>query len=434
MYHFFVQTAKRDLVLEVWDKAGQELFNISAQEFFEKYGADVGKLHKFVSDRVTYNPWAITVIGKPCYQGIQRVLSFSRAGNASVVDCTSSTHVGVVRIGQPESKAKVSSDLSGVNTKRSSSSVTALLRLQSRVNNMEKDIAEAIAALKLEQEDDSVQFSATANQDLSQVKQTGPAYNVAEAADELGLTVTRFVTERFGFVKVLQAAHAREKQRISAEFEAKLLEAESRVAALSDECSSVRGIHEKLQQRWRIDMSALEAQAIFDQAKLTNDIRVLTGELESSKEELSKLQLDLERSNAASAKTEELRTANLRVVELKLKEQTWEADTKRLQLELEKLKVDTFKTQSTLADRIAALEQELKAKATAAECLQKALEAEMQRSSDLQLKIQEATDAIAASKFVQERAEKAQAAARSELVKVRTEFCLSKLLKPRTVN
>ncbi|KAL3681696.1 hypothetical protein R1sor_024652 [Riccia sorocarpa] len=80
MYHFFVETLKPCHTLEVWDKAGRELFDMSAQEFFESFGQDVGKLHKFVCIRLASQPWGITVIGNPSFTGSQRVLSFSSPG------------------------------------------------------------------------------------------------------------------------------------------------------------------------------------------------------------------------------------------------------------------------------------------------------------------------------------------------------------------
>ncbi|KAL3696601.1 hypothetical protein R1sor_010677 [Riccia sorocarpa] len=65
MYHFFIQIASPDVILEVWEKAGQDLFGITGHDFYEKFRHDVPGLHKFVRDRVSCYSWAASVTGKP---------------------------------------------------------------------------------------------------------------------------------------------------------------------------------------------------------------------------------------------------------------------------------------------------------------------------------------------------------------------------------
>ncbi|KAL3676805.1 hypothetical protein R1sor_026753 [Riccia sorocarpa] len=96
MFHFFVETGEpSNHVLEVWDRAGQELFKMTGQEFFDKYGSDVESL---LPDRA-------------------------------------------------ESAVQISSS-------HGRSSLEVLLRLQTRVKNLSFEIAEAIASVKLEQEEE----------------------------------------------------------------------------------------------------------------------------------------------------------------------------------------------------------------------------------------------------------------------------------------
>ncbi|KAL3685024.1 hypothetical protein R1sor_003046 [Riccia sorocarpa] len=158
MYHFFVETLKPCHTLEVWDKAGRELFDMSAQEFFESFGQDVGKLHKFVSIRLASQPWGITVIGNPSFTGSQRVLSFSSPGysystTGPVSTKSPSPWVGVVEV-IPGARSTVASDSPLVSGGPSSSSLQAFKRLQSRVFDMGKDIAHVIASLKLEADEE----------------------------------------------------------------------------------------------------------------------------------------------------------------------------------------------------------------------------------------------------------------------------------------
>ncbi|KAL3701693.1 hypothetical protein R1sor_019715 [Riccia sorocarpa] len=158
MYHFFVETLKPCHTLEVWDKAGRELFDMSAQEFFESFGQDVGKLHKFVSIRLASLPWGIIVIGNPSFIGSQRVLSFSSPGysystTGPVSAKSPSPRVGVVEV-IPGARSTAASDSPLVSSGPSSSSLQALKRLQSRVFDMGKDIAHVIASLKLEADEE----------------------------------------------------------------------------------------------------------------------------------------------------------------------------------------------------------------------------------------------------------------------------------------
>ncbi|KAL3676269.1 hypothetical protein R1sor_026217 [Riccia sorocarpa] len=158
MYHFFVETLKPCHTLEVWDKAGRELFSMSAQEFVESFGQDVSKLHKFVSSRLAAQPWGITVIGNPSFTGSQRILSFSNTGysystTGPVLANSPSTRVGVVEV-IPGACSTAVSDSPLVSGRPSSSSLQAFKRLQSRVNDMGKDIAHVIASLKLEADEE----------------------------------------------------------------------------------------------------------------------------------------------------------------------------------------------------------------------------------------------------------------------------------------
>ncbi|KAL3701862.1 hypothetical protein R1sor_019884 [Riccia sorocarpa] len=80
MFHFFVETGEpSNHVLEVWDRACKELFKMTGQEFFDKYGSDVESLRKFVSGYLASTHWAVTVIGNSSAGAFLRVLSFSRA-------------------------------------------------------------------------------------------------------------------------------------------------------------------------------------------------------------------------------------------------------------------------------------------------------------------------------------------------------------------
>ncbi|KAL3681186.1 hypothetical protein R1sor_024142 [Riccia sorocarpa] len=106
MFHFFVETGEpSNHVLEVWDidRAGQELFKMTVQEFFDKYGSDVESLRKFVSGYLASTRWAVTVIGNSSVGAFLRVLSFSCAGvslpkKESMLVSAPSPHVGVVHI------------------------------------------------------------------------------------------------------------------------------------------------------------------------------------------------------------------------------------------------------------------------------------------------------------------------------------------------
>ncbi|KAL3691928.1 hypothetical protein R1sor_005579 [Riccia sorocarpa] len=134
MYHFFVETLKPCHTLEVWDKAGEELFNMSAQDFFETFGQDVDKLREFVSSRLASQLWSIIVIGNPSFSGNQRVLSFSNTG------CSSSSS-GLVSTNTPSARVGV---------------------VKSRVNELGKDIAQVIASLsKLETDEEEFTESLT---------------------------------------------------------------------------------------------------------------------------------------------------------------------------------------------------------------------------------------------------------------------------------
>ncbi|KAL3681661.1 hypothetical protein R1sor_024617 [Riccia sorocarpa] len=157
MFHFFVQTAEEDYILEVWEKAGQSLFNISGQEFFEMFGQDVTKLQKFVYSRLSENSWAITVIGKPSARGYMRAVSFSRVELTSPALPTESAagHVGVIKV-RDRLRGKELPEPSCSSGSRPRASLVAMLGLQTRLNDVQKDIAQAISALKLEQEDEFV--------------------------------------------------------------------------------------------------------------------------------------------------------------------------------------------------------------------------------------------------------------------------------------
>ncbi|KAL3688944.1 hypothetical protein R1sor_015253 [Riccia sorocarpa] len=134
MYHFFVQIASPDVILEVWEKAGQDLFGITA-----------------------------SVTGKPL-RGFQRVNSFHCAELGSPVKASAcgesqpgaSACVGVVTIGDFLDESAMS-ESSSFSSTRQRDSLAALLRLQSRLNKMEEELAKAIAALKLEQESELVE-------------------------------------------------------------------------------------------------------------------------------------------------------------------------------------------------------------------------------------------------------------------------------------
>ncbi|KAL3699978.1 hypothetical protein R1sor_018000 [Riccia sorocarpa] len=146
-------------IVEVWDRLGQEIFRMTEQEFFDKYGSDVTLLHQFVSSHLAGTPWAITVIGCPSVGEYFRALSFSRAGGKSpkseMVIGTPSSRVGVVLIPaipvRPEAV-----DKSGTLSSVGSSSLGVLMRMKTRVDSLGKDIAEAIAVVKLEREEEFV--------------------------------------------------------------------------------------------------------------------------------------------------------------------------------------------------------------------------------------------------------------------------------------
>ncbi|KAL3678633.1 hypothetical protein R1sor_021589 [Riccia sorocarpa] len=160
MFHFFVQTAEEDYILEVWDKAGQSLFNISGQEFFETFGHDIARLHQFVYNHLSENSWAITVIGKPSARGYMRAVFFSRAELTSPALPVESAagHVGVIKV-RDRLRGKKLSEAPCTSGSRPRASLVAMLGLQSRLNDVQNDIAEAIAALKLEQEEEFVDSS-----------------------------------------------------------------------------------------------------------------------------------------------------------------------------------------------------------------------------------------------------------------------------------
>ncbi|KAL3677135.1 hypothetical protein R1sor_027083 [Riccia sorocarpa] len=136
-------------------KAGQEIFRMTGQEFFDKYGIDVSLLHQFVSSHLAGTPWAITVIGYPFAGEYFRALSFSRAGGKSpksemVIGTPSS------RAARPQAVRPEAVDTSGTLSSVGSSSLGVLMRMKTRVDSLGKDIAEAIAAVKLEQEEEFV--------------------------------------------------------------------------------------------------------------------------------------------------------------------------------------------------------------------------------------------------------------------------------------
>ncbi|KAL3686963.1 hypothetical protein R1sor_013272 [Riccia sorocarpa] len=157
MFHFFVQTAEEDYILEVWDRAGQSLFNITGQEFFETFGSDITQLHQFVYSRLSSSSWAIKVIGKPTARGNLKAVSFSHVKLTSPAVHVESAQgqVGVVKV-RDSSRGKESAEPSSTSGPRPRASLLAMLRLQARLDDMRKDIAEAITALKLEQEEEFV--------------------------------------------------------------------------------------------------------------------------------------------------------------------------------------------------------------------------------------------------------------------------------------
>ncbi|KAL3698388.1 hypothetical protein R1sor_012464 [Riccia sorocarpa] len=155
LFHFFIETAEPRHLLEVWDRPGQDLFQMTWQEFFEKYGHDVLSLRKFVSSYLASTAWAITVIGTPSADGYLRVLSFSRAGirSPNIVSKvgSASAHVGVVVVPTAPDQAFLAME---ITPSYGRSSLEALLRVQTRVDNISREIAEAIVAIKLEQEEE----------------------------------------------------------------------------------------------------------------------------------------------------------------------------------------------------------------------------------------------------------------------------------------
>ncbi|KAL3700537.1 hypothetical protein R1sor_018559 [Riccia sorocarpa] len=155
LFHFFIETTEPIHLLEVWDRPGQDLFQMIGQEFFEKYGHDVLSLRKFVSSYLASTAWAITVIRTPSADGYLRVLSFSHAGirSPNIVSKvgSASAHVGVVVVPTAHDQAFLAME---ITPSYGRSSLEALLRVQTRVNNLSKEIAEAIAAIKLEQEEE----------------------------------------------------------------------------------------------------------------------------------------------------------------------------------------------------------------------------------------------------------------------------------------
>ncbi|KAL3676789.1 hypothetical protein R1sor_026737 [Riccia sorocarpa] len=157
MFHFFVQTAEEDYILEVWDRVGQSLFNITGQEFFETFGSDITQLHQFVYSRLSSSSWAITVIGKPTARGNLKAVSFScvELTSPAVLVESAQGQVGVVKV-RDSSRGKESAEPSSTSGPRPRASLLAMLRLQARLDDMRKDIAEAITALKLEQEEEFV--------------------------------------------------------------------------------------------------------------------------------------------------------------------------------------------------------------------------------------------------------------------------------------
>ncbi|KAL3694322.1 hypothetical protein R1sor_007973 [Riccia sorocarpa] len=157
MFHFFVQTAEEDYILEVWDRAGLSLFNIIGQEFFETFGSDITQLHQFVYSRLSSSSWAIKVIGKPTARGNLKAVSFSRVELTSPAVPVESAQgqVGVVKV-RDSSRGKESAEPSSTSGPRPRASLLAMLILQARLDDMRKDIAEAITALKLEQEEEFV--------------------------------------------------------------------------------------------------------------------------------------------------------------------------------------------------------------------------------------------------------------------------------------
>ncbi|KAL3697841.1 hypothetical protein R1sor_011917 [Riccia sorocarpa] len=149
-------TAEEDYILEVWDRAGQSLFNITGQEFFETFGSDITQLHQFVYNRLSSSSWAITVIGKTA-RGNLKAVSFSRVELTlpAVPVESAKGQVGVVKV-RDSSRGKESAKPSSTSGPRPRASLLAILRLQARLDDMRKDIAEAITALKLEHEEEIV--------------------------------------------------------------------------------------------------------------------------------------------------------------------------------------------------------------------------------------------------------------------------------------
>ncbi|KAL3698632.1 hypothetical protein R1sor_012708 [Riccia sorocarpa] len=104
-----------------------------------------------------------SVSGKPL-RGFQRVNSFNCAELGSPVKASAcgesqpgaSACVGVVTIGNFLDEGALS-ESSSFSSTRQRDSLAALLRLQSRLNKMEEELAKAIAALKLEQESELVE-------------------------------------------------------------------------------------------------------------------------------------------------------------------------------------------------------------------------------------------------------------------------------------
>ncbi|KAL3675605.1 hypothetical protein R1sor_025553 [Riccia sorocarpa] len=159
LFHFFVETVEPRYIVEVWDRAGQEIFRMTGQEFFDKYGNDILLLHQFVSSHLAGTPWAITVIGYPSVGEYFCALSFSRAGGKSpkseMVIGTPSSRVGFLLIPAVPVRPEAV-DTNGTLSSVGSSSLGILMRMKTRVDSLGKDTAEAIAVVKLEQEEEFV--------------------------------------------------------------------------------------------------------------------------------------------------------------------------------------------------------------------------------------------------------------------------------------
>ncbi|KAL3696361.1 hypothetical protein R1sor_010437 [Riccia sorocarpa] len=114
-------------------------------------------LHQFVYSRLSSSSWAIIVIGKPTARGNLKAVSFSRVELTSPAVPVESAQgqVGVVKV-RDSSRGKESAEPSSTSGPRPRASLLAMLRLQVRLDDMRKDIAEAITALKLEQEEEFV--------------------------------------------------------------------------------------------------------------------------------------------------------------------------------------------------------------------------------------------------------------------------------------